>query len=132
MEYYNIQFETRVIQALRKDNVNGNTIHFYWDRAPFGSNYILRVVTHNIKTNQNFLMKQVDAPSKAECWDAMIKYIDTDCKNEESYIVTWSDGKGGEHHESHFRGKDDMDVTNKFIHDNTYGIIIDIKVNELV
>jgi hypothetical protein len=131
MEYHRIEYETKIIQAVRKDNVNGNTVHFHWDRASFGGNYVLRVVTHNIKTNQNFLMKQVDAPTEHECLLAMVKYVEESFKDENSYTIIWSDGAGGEPVESYFRGVDDDEVTTKFIHDNTRGVIIDIILNPL-
>jgi hypothetical protein len=109
--------------------VNGNTIHFDWDRAPFGGNYVLKVITHNIKTNQNFLYKQVDADTEMGCWELMLLYVEKSSKMDSNFTVSWKTADGKEHL-SYFRAKDEDEVRNKFYHDND-GEILGIKLNPI-
>lgn len=125
-----INYQTAIIQALRKDNVNRNTIHFVWDRASFGGNYILKVITHNIKTEQNFLYKQVDADSESGCWELMMEYVTETHKDDNNYTVEWTLPDSDEVQVSYFRGKNEDEVTTKFYHDND-GTIKNIKLNPI-
>ena len=123
--YPTIRFQTEIIQTMRKDNVNKNTIHFISDRASFGGNYILRVVTHNIKTQQNFLYKQVDAESEHECWAAMVHYVKKDEKYDDTWTIRWKLPKIDEINVSFFKGRTESEVRSKFHHDN-YGDIVGV------
>lgn len=124
--------ESKIIQAIRKDNTRGNTIHFKWDRlSETPADYILDVITHNVSNGQNFLMKSVNAPTHAECLQLMVDYVESKFKDEHNWTVFWTD-KDGNTHQSYFRGIDVDEVKTKFFYEtSTKSVIDNIKKNSL-
>jgi hypothetical protein len=124
----NIEYETQIIQQIRKDNVNKNTVHFVWDRAPdgFSGDYILNVVTHSLNTRQNFLLKTVNGSTKRSCFVKMLAYVTEKFQQDNNYTVTWKRRNKPGLNTSYFRGKHEDEVRAKFYHDCN-GEVVSIK-----
>ena len=113
-----ILLESKIIQIIRKDNVKGNTVHFLWDRQPeTPADYILEVVTHNVDSGKNFLLKSVNASTHTECLKSMLQYLEEDSKQDQTWNVFWRDEKGTKHL-SYFNGKDEEEVRQKFFYED--------------
>jgi hypothetical protein len=127
-----IQYESKIIDVVRKDNHRNNTIHFVWDRTPFEPNdFVLQVVTRNVQNGQLFLLKQVEAPTHTECLKQMLDYVKGTFKEDSNWTVFWVDVEGHPHM-SYFRGKDQDEVRAKFDYDKNGEVeIVDIRLNPI-
>ena len=122
------KLQSEIIQAFRQDNVRGNTIHFFWDRIPITpSNYILYVITRNIYNGQIFLLKKIEADTHHNCLTNMLEYLRNDAITESIWEVKWIDDTDL-NWTSHFIGKDEIEVRDKFYFDTENEIkIVNIK-----
>lgn len=116
------KLESEIIQAFRQDNIRGNTIHFEWDRIPVTpSNYILYVITRNVTNGQLFLLKRIEADTHFNCLTNMLEYLHNDAITESIWEVKWIDADNL-NWTSHFIGKDEFEVRDKFYFDTENNI----------
>jgi hypothetical protein len=104
-----IIIEHKIIDLLRKDNVNKNTFHF---RFYFGgsSKRFLTLYTYNPRTQTKMTYHTAEGPTSVECLKLMLDYVKGNVKKTEySWTVIW-EGPNKEHHVSYFRGVTESDV----------------------
>jgi len=126
-----IAIESSIIQAVRSDNFRENIIHFIWDRLPeTPADFILEVLTYNIKNGQCFLLKRVFGDTHNNCLLKMFDYVEKTYLNDFTWIVEWKD-YNFEDHISIFRGLNEDEVKDKFFYNsNTKSVINKITKEE--
>lgn len=119
MNKQHIKYESQIMQWVSKDNVNNNTVHFEWYYESQGETMVwtLYVITHNVRTGQNFLLKHISGQDKVHCYTAMLSYVEHEFRSEHNYIVKWKVNGTPGINTSYFRGKDEKEVQDKFYYD---------------
>ena len=103
-----IIIEHKIIDLLRKDNVNNNTFHFQEDGAI--SKRFLTLYTYNPRTQTKMTYHTTEGHTSVECLKLMLDYVKGNVKKTEySWTVIW-EGPNKEHHVSYFRGVTVADV----------------------
>jgi hypothetical protein len=103
-----IIIEHKIIDLLRKDNVNKNTFHFQ-EHGVIGKRF-LDLYTYNPRTETLMFYHGVDGINKIDCLEKMLEYIKGNVKKMEySWTVIW-EGSSKEHHVSYFRGITESEV----------------------
>tara|TARA_R110002020_G_scaffold113236_3_gene260299 strand:- start:2336 stop:2734 length:399 start_codon:yes stop_codon:yes gene_type:complete len=121
-----IIIEHKIIDLLRKDNVNKNTFHF---RFYFGgsSENNLVLYTYRPRTETMMIYHKVHGKTKIDCLNQMFEYVKGNVKKMEySWTVIW-EGPNKEHNVSYFRGITESDIKVKCtVSDNNVKKIISI------
>lgn len=79
-----------------------------------GDETTLNLITINPMHEQSFLFKSLKGPSKVECLETMLAYVESYKEKENTYTIQWAVRGEGELYTSYFRGRNIYDVLEKF------------------
>jgi hypothetical protein len=114
-----IRLESQLQRLLHQDN--GVTAHFdYRIQMNSAKNTVeLHLLTFNPVHDDYMLLHKTKGPSAIDCLQEMHDYIrqQKNLGKEKSFTISWSKSGEGEKHQSYFRGKNEEEVLQKFLHE---------------
>ncbi len=88
-----------------------------FDYSQIEDNFMLKVITINKRHKQSFLFHEVTGSDKIDCLKKMLSYVKVYKEKESTFTIQWSMMDNNYLNTSYFRGKNVLEVLDKFYYD---------------